>query len=51
MASFLENFREALGLGRANHIQHYSDISEKNKQKWANDFIENLNKSYEWYKN
>lgn len=47
MASFLENFREALGLGRANHIQHYSDISEKNKQKWANDFIENLKRSYD----
>lgn len=25
MASFLDNFREALGLGRANHVQHLSD--------------------------
>lgn len=34
MASFWENFREAMGWGKANHTQHLSDISEDKRNEY-----------------
>lgn len=41
MASFFDNFREAMGLGRADHTTHMSDVSDEKKQEWEDRNIGN----------
>lgn len=36
MATFWENFAEAMGWGKANHTQHLSDISEDKRNEYRN---------------
>lgn len=47
MASFWENFAEAMGWGKANHTKHLSDISEEKKQEYRNRYVDSANRSYE----
>ena len=47
MASFWENFAEAMGWGKANHTKHFSDISEEQKQEYRNRYADSANKTYE----
>lgn len=39
MASFWENFREAMGWGKANHTQHLSDISEDERDQYRSQHV------------
>lgn len=45
MADFWGNFREALGLGKANHTQHLSNISEEQRQRYADRYNNSAAKS------
>lgn len=45
MASFLENFAEAMGLTKANHTQHLSNISESDRQRYRNQYTGSIRKA------
>lgn len=46
MASFWENFAEAMGWGKANHTKHFSDISEEKKQEYRDRYVDSAEKHY-----
>lgn len=47
MADFWGNFMEALGLGKANHIGHASEVTDQQRREWQNKYVDNLNRYYE----
>lgn len=47
MASFWENFAEAMGWGKANHTKHLSDISEEKRQENRNRYVDSAIKEKE----
>lgn len=47
MASFWENFAEAMGWGKANHTKHFSDISEEKKQEYRDRYVDSAKKHYD----
>ena len=51
MADFWGNFREALGLGKANHTQHLSNISEEQRQRYADRYNNSAAKSGDTFVN
>lgn len=45
MASFWENFAEAMGWGKANHTQHLSDTSEDRRQSYRDRYADSVRKN------
>lgn len=45
MASFLENFAEAMGWGKANHTGHLSNTSEEQRQSYRDRYADSINKN------